>query len=179
MTPRGEGRHCGSCDSTVIDLSRVTRSQAESIVAAHGGKMCGRVRADAHGDSVFAPEPARARLLPIALAGLLVACSAQAAPEETPHLESVAEPPSPEVGLGIPTRGSFGGSLATGVMMPIGPSDPTAHIAIVHVEPQRRAPEIEDAPPTAEQLALTRRKHQQQHPPPITHHLMGVMRLHP
>ena len=175
MQPNPEGRHCDRCASTVIDLTRVTRSQAEDIVRRHGGKVCGRVRADARGDAVFAPEPIRRGVVPMALVSLLAACA--------PETSDAPVAPAPHadvdrtVGLSLPTTGSFGGSLATGSMMPIGPVVPV----VAHVDP----PIVIEEPigPTAEQIALTRRKHQRQRPPitppPITHHMMGAMVMPP
>jgi hypothetical protein len=179
MTPRAEGRHCGHCAKTVIDLSRVTHARAVAILRDHGGAVCGRVRANAHGDALFAPEPVTRGVMPVALAGLLAACAAEPldAPPAEPTEAAVTADADPHLGLAIPTSGSFGGSLATGVMMPIGPEAPIVPCVASVDTPAQQDEAIE---PTDEQRALTRRKHHRQrpsYPPPITHHLMGVMAL--
>lgn len=175
MAPNAEGRRCERCASSVIDLRRVTRSHAESIVRASGGKVCGRVRVNERGDAVFAAEPSRAGLMPVALAGLLAACSAE--PTDPPQRAEVGvvDGAAPAV-ITIASTGaaSFGGSLATGVMMPIG-----APAAPVLAAPAPTPAQIEEpVEPTPEQRALTRRKHQQQHPPTYTRPIredMGMM----
>lgn len=181
MRPSGEGRHCGRCDSTVIDLSRVTRSQAESIIRSHGGKVCGRVRATERGEAVFAPEPVRTGLVPVAIAGLLAACSAEPVDEAepAPRAEAGLTDASP-LALASSDPSSFGGSIATGVMMPIGPDHPlTAPVVVVSPSP---AVEEEEVQPTPEQRALTRRKHRRQQlasfpPIPPSHYDLGMMVL--
>ncbi len=178
MTPRGEGRHCARCQSTVIDLTRVTRAQAERLVREHGGRVCGRVRADERGDAVFAPEPVRRGIVPVAIAGVLAACSAEPTAADATAPDALPAATHPTVGLGPPTSGSFGGSLATGVMLPIGraPVRPPSAPAI-----GRALPPVDETPaePTPEQQALTRRKHRRQHPPahppPIAHPMMGAI----
>jgi hypothetical protein len=174
MTPDGDGRHCARCASTVLDLSRITRSQAEAILRERGGEVCGRVRANARGEAVFALEPVRRGLVPVALAGLLAACSA--GPSEEPAPETAHAEPPHEVGLAMTTSGSFGGSLATGVMMPVGPDAPLT----TPVVPSIQIPRDDEVMPTDEQRALTRRKHQRPpiaYPPP-THVLMGRISSH-
>lgn len=178
MAPRGEGRHCDRCQTTVIDLSRRTRAQAEAILRAHGGEVCGRVRANARGEAVFAPEPVRGGLVPIALAGLLAACTTTAAPDDPAELRAepdVTTEPDDAVGLALPATGSFGGSLATGVMLPIGAAPPVV-VASAVVPPTHD--EVDAVQPTDEQRALTRRKHQRHvsYTPPQHHILMGRMR---
>jgi hypothetical protein len=177
MTPRGEGRHCARCESTVIDMTRMTRAHAVAIAREQGGKVCGRVRANARGEAVFAPEPSPFGLVPVALAGLLAACAPdEAAQEPADVVVAVTDAPR-AIDLSAPQSGSFGGSLATGVMMPIGPE------AIAPPPPSVvAAPCAVDEPvePTPEQIALTRRKHARQHAqhswrqPPM----MGMMVLH-
>jgi len=178
MALRPEGRHCERCASTVIDLSRVTRSQADAIVRAHGGRVCGRVRADANGDAVFAPEPVKRGLVPVALAGLLAACSADDGATAESDIALTAEAPiDGRVGLADPMTGSFGGSLATGVMMPIGPEAPVVAAPVLVAQVDSTPVSEEDVEPTPEQRALTRRKHQRHtstlYPPPPHHMMMG------
>lgn len=184
MEARPEGRFCERCQTSVLDLTRVTRATAIAIARDKGGRVCARVRADETGVAVFAPEPVRRGVVPLALASLLVACSADEATDDGAVPPSATEvdgsPLAPPVlGLGAPATGSFGGSLATGVMMPIGrePLAPAAPVAVAVTPPE---PADEPCPvPTAEQIALTRRKHQRRHPhvrPPVQP-MMGMMLL--
>src|SRR4051812_18662002 len=95
MRPSGDGRHCGQCDKTVIDLSRMTRSQAERRIRAGGrGEMCVRLAEDERGEAVFRSERRRLPLLsPLAFAGLLAACAPEPAPEAaSDELEEILEP---------------------------------------------------------------------------------------
>lgn len=183
MGRAGDGRHCARCATDVVDLTRVTRSQAEAILRAAGGTVCGRVRSDAHGAPVFTPEPVRRGILPVAVAGLLAACAAEpdAAADAT---DEVAAPVDVGSGLALSaTRPrSFGGSIATGVMMPVGPDAPlVVSPASATPVPTIAATEEGDVIPTAEQRAQTRRKRWQRqvhaHPPPPPHHWMGMMVL--
>jgi hypothetical protein len=174
----GRGRHCDRCESTVVDLSRATRSQAEAIIRSSGGEVCGRVRSNGRGEAVFAPEPVKTGLVPMAIAGLLAACAPQEIEESSP-----AAPP--EVAL-------VDGSMASGVMLPIRADAPMsapvpAVAAVVAAEPRVIAVEEEEEEeaevvPTAEQRAQTRRKHQRHAPVvyssgPTYGHDMGMMVL--
>ena len=169
----GDGRRCAQCTTTVVDLSAVTRSRAEAMLRERGGTMCARVRSDDRGEAIFAAEPTRAGLLPVALAGLLAACSTA-----TPEVERVSRQPIAQAdarGFDAPTRASFGGSLATGVMMPVAAISPSVVAAL---EPTF-VPGL-DVAPTREQRELTRRKEQARYlrtHPPIPQHTMGVMVL--
>jgi hypothetical protein len=190
MRPRGDGRHCERCEKTVVDLSRMTRGQAEALVRSRTGELCVRIAEDDRGQLVFRAEPKRLPVLgPMALAGLLAACASppSAEPVVADETEEALEPDLGESdGAGLDaSSASFGGSLATGVMMPMAPT---------HAEPTLVPPPSDwgyargvqgpgsDGTPTPEQVSLTRRKQrqrrQQQVPPtsgPIIHHTMGVM----
>lgn len=173
MTPRGEGRHCTSCDKTVVDLTRLTRAQAEATVKAHGGALCGRLALDAHGEPVFRPEPAR--LAPAVLAaGLLAACGASDPPPSPVAHAPVAsaEPPAGPASEPADLR-RFGGSVATGTMMPISALPPAPPPPAPAIE----IPSGQDEPvtPTPEQRRLTRRK-QLARTPPVVSHTLGVIR---
>jgi hypothetical protein len=180
MRPRGEGRHCERCEKTVVDLSRVTRSQAEAMVRAHGGQLCARLAEDETGKTVFRPERTRLPVFaPIALAGLLAACAPEASEEVAPS-DDTEEVLDPGDGAHLDASAvGFGGSLATGVMMPIAPSHAPVPVPVA-VAVSTLGPGT-DGTPTDEQLALTRRKQRRrQQPPPQTtgqgvHHMMGVM----
>lgn len=55
------GRFCTSCQTVVIDLSRVTRAQAEQrMKAVVGDRACVQLRVDRFNDAVFLPPPKRA-----------------------------------------------------------------------------------------------------------------------
>ncbi len=181
MLPRGEGRHCASCEKTVVDLTRVTRRQAEQLVREKGGALCVRLAEDERGELVFRSERKRLPVFaPVALASLLAACAAE--PNETGPIEDETEHPV-DLPEGDATHldaspASFGGSLATGMMMPVAPTHACAISSAELLPP----PPGSDGNPTADQLALTRRKHrrtagQQQSSVPVVHHTMGVMAL--
>lgn len=78
MTPAGAGRHCASCDLTVVDLTAMPRAEARRWIerqAREGGRAC--VRAPRGRDGAIAlPPPKRARLLTNALAGMLAMAAA-------------------------------------------------------------------------------------------------------
>lgn len=169
MTPRGPGRHCTACDKTVVDLTRVTRREAESIVRAHGGELCGRLAVDARGEPVFRPEPLR--LAPLAFVGALAACSTDPSPPPPPA--PVARAPDPHEGPAAPPDlRRFGGSVATGTMMPISAMPPVPPPPVV-----LQVPSGQDEPvsPTPEQRRLTRRK-QLARTPHVPTHTLGVIR---
>ncbi|HJL14332.1 MAG TPA: hypothetical protein RMH99_01680, partial [Sandaracinaceae bacterium LLY-WYZ-13_1] len=61
MKPRAEGRYCERCERTVIDLSRMTRREAERRVrAATEDRICVQLALDPLDRPVFRPEPKRA-----------------------------------------------------------------------------------------------------------------------
>ncbi len=181
MRPRGAGRHCERCAKTVVDLTRVTRAKAESIAREHGGELCVRLAEDSRGEAVFRAEPRRLPVLaPVALAGWLAACAPPAldapADDETAQ---VFDPDEAETGVGLDgSASSFGGSLATGVMMPMAPA-PDVPAPVVLAPPPVA---LDDGTPTPEQVALTRRKEQRrrqvptQPTRPTIQHRMGVVR---
>ena len=103
MTPRGEGRHCARCDRVVVDLSRLTRAQAEARMKRATGRVCLAVRRDVVTDRpVFRPEPAVAPrwagglVLAAALGGGCASGEAAAAEVEVhAELEPLPEPGPP------------------------------------------------------------------------------------
>jgi hypothetical protein len=138
LTPRGEGRYCQKCDTTVVDLSRLTKKDATAR-SKDGG--CFRMRLDEQGLPIFRPEPVRFGLKSMAIAATLVGCSA-APPESTHATAEVAGEPMAPVSISEPL-----------VQPP--PAEPTEVIVAPSAGGQ----------PTAEQRALTARKH----PPPVSH----------
>ncbi len=73
-------RFCMACNRSVHDLSLLTRRQAADLFANNDGKLCGRIRYDERGNSVFAKErnPIE-RLMQVSLLGASVVASAAAA----------------------------------------------------------------------------------------------------
>ena len=136
LLPRGEGRYCGQCDTTVIDLSRLTKRQA--LEKTKGG-ACVRARLDERGEPLFRPDPER-RLgrRTLAVVAALAGGCASSAPIE-PRAEQ--EP-----------------ALSAGEPLPLG-------VALEELEPAELAALTDaavsaesDAGPTPEQLELTRQK---------------------
>ena len=103
---REGGRHCGSCDVTVVDLTRVTRRKAERLVRDAGSHLCARLRVDLDGQPVFVPETERAaRFFGVATLGLLAAaCEPSVATERVPDDATVSI-------LDDTSAAGFGGSL--------------------------------------------------------------------
>jgi hypothetical protein len=58
LEPRGPGRYCALCDTTVIDVSRLSRREVRERLRAEG-RICGRVRLDEDGEPIFRAEPER------------------------------------------------------------------------------------------------------------------------
>jgi outer membrane protein OmpA-like peptidoglycan-associated protein len=94
MEPRGEDRFCEACGKGVHDLTHVTERRALALAAVFGsGGMCGRLRTDAGGAPIFAPEPAPPRRPNRGLPLVLVAAAAAAMGGCTPAAPSA--PPAP------------------------------------------------------------------------------------
>lgn len=56
------GFHCTACKKDVIDFTRVTEARAAGLVEVFGsGGLCGRVREDEDGNTLFAEPPRRGR----------------------------------------------------------------------------------------------------------------------
>ncbi len=74
MTPVARGRHCGQCNRTVVDMTRMTRTQAEALFAREQEQLCGYVLANDAGDTFFAEAtaPRSPRLLAAGLAAALL-----------------------------------------------------------------------------------------------------------
>jgi hypothetical protein len=158
MEPRADGRFCQRCQHTVLDLSRMTRRQAEARIATETGDyLCVRLAIDEGDAPLFRPEPSRARGFVGGLV-LVAALSAAGCREGDPEAaELIATEPC-----------TVGGPP----MMPI---DPAALTDAAPVEPASSEPtEVE---PTEEQLELTRRKQElrEQAVRPIIRHVAGRM----
>jgi hypothetical protein len=150
---RPGGRHCGSCDVTVVDLTRLTRRRAEALVAASGGRMCARMRVDRDGAPVFRPETERAPSFLGAAVGLLAAaCSSASAAEPAP------EPP--RATLLVETHATSGSLMRT-EHVPMRPLAGTEHDEVAPTEVSIATPEP-DPTPTPEQLLLTAEKEERE-----------------
>ena len=54
MTGTDRRRHCSQCDKTVFDLSKLTRAEAEALLAEKGGSLCARYYERTDGTIVMA-----------------------------------------------------------------------------------------------------------------------------
>jgi hypothetical protein len=177
MQPRGEGRYCDRCQHTVLDLSRMSRRQAEHrLKAERGDYVCVRLAFDPLERPVFRPEPSRA---PYFAGGLVLVAALTAggcAGTETgagePEVAQLAPDPAAEPPM-MP--------VADGPMLPTlteapGVTSDTPELATGPVD----AEVVDDDPtPTAAQRALTRRKHARDRPDTPVYHLAGRMPLPP
>lgn len=174
LTPNEAGRYCQRCDKSVVDLSSLTRREAEKKVQAAGGSLCGRMRVDPSGAPVFRRETERAAgLLGLAAASLLASCGS------TTNDESLTSSSNPSVAASVeePTAITTGGDhllegTTTGgpltAMRPIAddrdvveeaPTAEVASIAAVSLEE-----EGESVVPTDDQRVLTERKEEDRRP---------------
>lgn len=170
MERRGDGRFCQHCQHTVVDLSGLSRRQAEARVRRARGSLCVQLALDETDAAVFRPEPSRA---PHWAGGLVLVAALGAGGCSEPAAASdevtVSEVPC---------------SLPEDPMMPVSEGPPV----VVEVADPRFADtpsaEVGDGTPTAEQLELTRRKQQGQTQvrpavrPPHTHLARGRMPVH-
>lgn len=102
----GGARRCGACGEDVIDLSRLTRKEAERVVRGRD-VPCVSFETDGDGHVVFRTDPRRAGALAIGAATLLAACSST-----EPGIEIRPEPTT-----SAPVPAPF-------VMMPMAPGAP-------------------------------------------------------
>ena len=162
MEPRDGGRYCGRCDKVVIDLSVLSRAQAEAKIAAiDADEACVRLAVDRFGDAVFQrPPPSRA---PHWAAELVLVSALSAA---GCHVEE----PAPCLAKHAPIAPDPGP-----------PETPAAVLAVAAPQPARGRVAAEQLAedgggrPTPEQRALTEAKHR----PPIRHMVAGRMPFHP
>jgi hypothetical protein len=149
---RAGGRHCGSCDVTVVDLTRLTRRRAEKLVRDAGGRLCARMRVDRGGAPVFSPEPHPMPSVALVAASLFVAaCEGGSEPASEPA------PVAPTATLLLDT-GPTSGSLMTTEHAPMRPLPETSEPAVAEVV---LAP-VEELGPTPEQLLLTEAKEERE-----------------
>jgi len=168
MEPRAGGKYCARCETVVIDLSGVTRAQAEAKMRqVRGDTVCVQLRVDRFGDAVFVPPPKRAAhwsrglVLVAALTG--GGCNLDE-PGEPAQVVAIEEPElAPFSDLGPPMTPS------AAVIHPAQEVAPTQAVPASELNPSP----IGSARPTAQQRALTAAKHR----PPIHHMRAGGMRM--
>lgn len=148
MEVRSAGRHCASCDRTLLDLRGLTRARAEARVHRADGPVCALAYVDQRTREIWYPpaaEPAP-RLGGVVLAAALT-------------VSACSEPAPRDAGAEVRDAGA--------AMTPLGP--PGA-CAAPDAPRSRPVPSDELAwppgspVPTDEQRALTERKHP---PPPV------------
>lgn len=169
MEPREAGRYCGRCEKVVIDLTALTRAEAErTLLALNAPEACVKLSVDRFGDAVFRrPPPSRAPhwARGLVLATALTGASACATPEPPcdAKLTQLAEDPGPAM---IPVDTSV--ALASVAPAPFTGPVPAEALAADDVDPT----------PTAEQAALTAAKRRVIAPP--VRPMMGGMAIrHP
>ena len=131
------GVHCSRCDRDVVDLRRVPRKRALSILAEkrEQGRVCAWVRATEDGSPVFTPDPSRlARLAgPAIVASALVACSPATSTAHTATQVTLAHQAPVE-----PTSGGNANAttpvIVTVTQAPPAPIQPASNIQPVIVE---------------------------------------------
>lgn len=88
MTPVNRGRHCASCDKTVVDFAAMTPQQIVDAVRIGRGSICARVSRDAHGEIVTRAEPSGRGWLPHAAGFVLALALAGSAAAQAPAVVS-------------------------------------------------------------------------------------------
>lgn len=164
MEPRGEGRYCARCEHVVLDLSRMTRRDAEKRIAKETGRyVCVRMAVNDDGEAVFRPAAAPVKRLAGGLV-LVAALTAGGCRDREPS-------PAAEVAMEVEPCAIDPDEL----MMPgaVAVPEPEPVVALEHeVDPE------DAAVPTPEQRELTRRKQEARNRPPIRHMVAGRMPLH-
>lgn len=91
MPLRGRGRHCDACSKTVIDMTRMTRREAEALFD-RDENLCGYVLSNDEGETFFAEPPRFTSVLATGLSAalLLAGCGA----EQHPATPQPAAPPA-------------------------------------------------------------------------------------
>ena len=59
MTPNEKGRHCASCQKTVIDFTKLSQTQIIQTVQGNEGSICGRFYANQLNVDLLAPKPSK------------------------------------------------------------------------------------------------------------------------
>ncbi len=163
MEPREAGRYCGRCEKVVLDLTAMTRAEAErTLLALRAPEACVKLAVDRLGDAVFqrpppsrAPHWARGLVLATALTGASACATGE--PPCNAQLTQLTADPGP-------------------AMIPV---DTSAALASVEPAPftgpvpaEALAQDDGDTTPTAEQRALTAAKRRPI--PPVRPRLGGI-----
>ena len=162
MAPRGEGRFCDRCQHTVVDLSQMSRAQAESRMRrAAGDSLCVQLAVDEHDRPRFVPPPSRA---PRWAGGLVLVSALTAggcASTEPEAAAEILEPCDLEPGdLGPP-------------MIPTASTEPPPATAPADTHPVPADASVDDLS-ASERAALEADKHRAQHP---IRHVRGRIRM--
>jgi hypothetical protein len=62
MNPAEQGRHCLSCQKTVVDFTSMPKVKIAEYVSEHQGKMCGRFTSDQLNVELIPPKPSKSWL---------------------------------------------------------------------------------------------------------------------
>ena len=99
MPLRGRGRHCDACSKTVIDMTRMTRREAEALFD-RDENLCGYVLSNEEGETFFVEPPRFPSVLATGLSAalLLAGCGA----EQHPATPLAVMPAAPPVAMMMP-----------------------------------------------------------------------------
>lgn len=151
MRPTREGRFCERCQHGVIDLTRMTRRQAERRVRAETGSLCVQLAFDPADRVLFRAEPRRATHWAGGLV-LVTALTAGGCDRSEERSAPVAQLEPEPCDLDGPP------------MMPVDtPMTPLDAPGLGTTGPVPAEVEDDDGAPTSEQRELTRRKVASQH----------------
>lgn len=95
MPLQGRGRHCEQCQKTVVDMTRMTRREAEALFDRENENLCGYVLSNEEGETFFRSEPRLPSMLATGLAAALLVSgcgAAEPAPVETAHARAHSLP---------------------------------------------------------------------------------------
>ncbi len=96
MTPVEKGRHCQSCQKTVVDFTRMPKVQIAEYITAQNGNLCGRFSSDQLNVELIPPKPSKSWLKYAAIIlGLVpnIGCGQEVTVPEKPALE-ISPPPA-------------------------------------------------------------------------------------
>ncbi len=101
MTGTDRQRHCGQCDKTVFDLSKLTRAEAEALLADKGGSLCARYYERGDGTIVMADCLVRRKRRRLVTAGVVAAAAltgsaAVAVHEPDPEVAAIGDVELPD-----------------------------------------------------------------------------------
>jgi hypothetical protein len=135
LTPNKRGFHCARCEKDVVDLTRLTRKQAQPYLQTKG---CIRINLGPNGEPVFAPEVERRSVRGLLLAGAMaVGCVAMPprSPEKSADRTELVMTPT-DVPVGIATD-EIDGEVFASFDSPAGDEDqpekvlPVRHVPVI------------------------------------------------